>query len=196
MTRVLAFSDLHADPRLTAAIVEAAAGADLVLGAGDFCNMRRGLAAAMAALAPVASKAVFVPGNAESAEELRAATTAHALHGDATTGAGVRVFGLGYAVPVTPFGAWSCDLTEDQAEAMLAAAGDVDVLLCHSPPKGAADVTSGGVSVGSVAIRAAVERLQPRLMLCGHIHDCWGVRGRIGRTDVVNLGPRPVWFDL
>jgi Icc-related predicted phosphoesterase len=196
MTRVLGFSDLHADPALSAGIVAASGAADVVLGAGDFCNMRRGLAGAMAMLAPVADKAVFVPGNAESAEELRAATAATVLHGQAAVLAGVRVFGLGHAVPVTPFGAWSCDLTEAQAEAILAAAGEVDVLLCHAPPKGLGDVTSGGLSVGSVAIRAAVARLQPQLMLCGHIHDSRGVRGRIGRTEVVNLGPRPVWFDL
>lgn len=196
MTRVMAFSDLHADPMLAAGIVTAAAGAELVLGAGDFCNMRKGLPAAMAGLAPLAGKAVFVAGNAESADELRAATTATVLHGQSATVAGVRIFGLGYAVPVTPFGAWSCDLTETEAEALLALAGDIDVLLCHAPPKGVGDVTSGGASVGSVAIRAAVERLQPRLMLCGHIHDSWTARGRIGRTEVVNLGPRPVWFDL
>jgi Icc-related predicted phosphoesterase len=196
MTRVLAFSDLHGDARLTARIVAAAGAADLVLGAGDFCNMRRGLPQAMAALAPLAPKAVFVPGNAESEAELRAATGATVLHGQAAAVGGLRIFGLGHAVPLTPFGAWSCDMSEAEAAVLLAAATAVDVLLCHAPPKGLADVTWSGDSVGSVAIRAAVERLQPRLMLCGHIHDSWGSRGMIGRTEVVNLGPRPVWFDL
>jgi Icc-related predicted phosphoesterase len=196
MTRVLAFSDLHADPRLTARIVAAAGAADLVLGAGDFFNMRQGLPQAMAALAPLAPKAVLVPGNAESEAELRAATGATVLHGQTATVAGLRIFGLGHAVPLTPFGAWSCDMSEAEAAVLLAAATAVDVLLCHAPPKGLADVTWSGESVGSVAIRAAVERLQPRLMLCGHIHDSWGTRGMIGRTEVVNLGPRPVWFDL
>jgi Icc-related predicted phosphoesterase len=50
--------------------------------------------------------------------------------------------------------------------------------------------------VGSVAIRAAIERLQPQLAVCGHVHDSWGQTGTIGRTHVVNLGPTVNWFDV
>ena len=76
MTRILAFSDVHMSRGRMADIVEAAPQADLVIGAGDFCNARQGLDQAMQMLAPIASKAIYVPGNAESAEELRAATDA------------------------------------------------------------------------------------------------------------------------
>lgn len=192
MVRILAFSDLHADARAAAALVAAGAGVDLVIGAGDFCNARRGLAAALALLAPLAPKAVWVPGNAESAAELRAAAgPARVLHGEAAEIAGLRLFGLGHAVPVTPFGAWSCDLTEAEAAALLAPLDAVDILVSHSPPKGVADRSSAGASLGSVAVRAAIERAAPRYCLCGHIHESWGVSGRIGRTEVHNLGPRP-----
>jgi Icc-related predicted phosphoesterase len=34
------------------------------------------------------------------------------------------------------------------------------------------------------------------LLLCGHVHDCWGQRGRIGKTQVVNLGPGVTWFEV
>jgi len=196
--RLLAFSDLHLSRRHAADLVAASAEADLVIGAGDFCNMRQGLDEAMALLSDLAAPMVAVPGNCESAGELRAAAArgTRVLHGEAVEVGGLRLFGLGYGVPVTPFGAWSCDLAEEEAAAMLAACDAADVLVLHSPPKGVADVTSAGVSVGSTAIRAAIERLQPRLALCGHIHDCWGQEGRIGATRVVNLGPRPHWFDI
>ena len=196
MTRILAFSDLHGSAVAAARLVEAAADADLVIGAGDFCNMRHGLGEAMALLAPLAGKAVFVPGNAESADELRAATTALVLHGQAATRGGLRLFGMGYGVPVTPFGAWSCDLTEAAAAAMLAGMGATDILITHAPPKGVADRSLHGQSLGSTAIRAAIERLQPGYCLCGHIHDSWGQRGMIGVTEVINLGPDPVWIEL
>ena len=196
MTRILAFSDMHRSRRCAAEIVEAAAQADLVIGAGDFCTMREGLEEAMALLAPTEAKAVYVPGNAESAGELRAATGAAVLHGEALERDGVRLFGLGYGVPTTPFGAWSCDLSEEEAEAMLLAMGEADILVSHSPPKGVADETSAGQSVGSTAVRAAIERVQPRLCLCGHIHDSWGRSGLIEETEVHNLGPRAHWFEL
>lgn len=197
MIRILAFSDMHMSRRCAAEIVAAAGEADLVIGAGDFCNQRRGLAEAMEMLAPVLSKAVLVPGNAESADELRAAAPdATVLHGERVERHGLTIFGLGYAVPETPFGDWSCDLSETGAEALLAAADGADLMVVHSPPKGVADLTSAGKSVGSVAIRAAIERVQPRLAFCGHIHDSWGTTGLIGATQVHNLGPTANWFEL
>lgn len=93
------------------------------------------------------------------------------LHGGATHAAGLTIFGLGYGVPTTPFGDWSCDLTEAQAGSMLTGLDGADIMVSHSPPKGVADQTSAGVSVGSTAVRAAIERAQPKLCLCGHIHD-------------------------
>ncbi len=196
MTLLVAFSDLHCRHDLADEILRAAADADLVIGAGDFGHMRKRTAETLGWLEPIADKAVYVPGNAESVEELRAATTARVLHGEATEMAGLKIFGLGYGVPLTPFGSWSCDLTEAAAAQLLAGIGEVDILVTHSPPRGVADKTSSGSSVGSEAVRAAIERAQPRLALCGHIHDSWGIRGRIGATEVVNLGPRPVIFEL
>ena len=196
--RILAFSDLHLARAPAAALVEASHDADLVIGAGDFCNMRHGLAEAMDLLDGITAPFVAVPGNAESFKELQAAANQgmRVLHGTGVDVNGLHVFGLGYGVPVTPFGAWSCDLSEDQAAEMLGPCETADILVLHSPPKGVADVTSGGQSVGSTAIYEAIERIQPRLAFCGHIHDSWGQTGRIGDTQVVNLGPRPNWFDL
>ena len=196
--KLLAFSDLHATPRRAEALVAAAAEADLVIGAGDFCNMRHGLAEALALLDGITAPLVLVPGNAESFDELRdaAPSDAHVLHGSAVTLQGVEMFGLGYGVPRTPFGDWSCDLSEPQAQDLLDRCTSADILIVHSPPKGIADRTSTGLSVGSTAIHAAIERVQPKLALCGHIHDSWGETGQIGATRVVNLGPVPNWFEL
>ena len=196
--KILAFSDLHHSRRRAEALVEAGKDADLVIGAGDFCNMREGLPEAMNLLSGIAAPMVVVPGNAESVDELTDA--AHAgttvLHGAGVEIGGVRLFGLGYGVPPTPFGAWSCDLTEGHAAEMLARCDGADILILHSPPKGVADLTSGGISVGSTAIREAIERIEPDLAVCGHIHDSWGQTGQVGRTRVVNLGPTVNWFEV
>ena len=196
--KILAFSDLHHSWARAEEIVAAASAADLVIGAGDFCNMREGLPEAMGLLAGISAPMVVVPGNAESYAELSDAAPAgtHVLHGHGVEIDGLRIFGLGYGVPVTPFGAWSCDLTEVQARQMLADCDRADILVLHSPPKGVVDRTSGGLSVGSVAIYEAIGRIAPDLALCGHIHDAWGQTGMIGRTKVVNLGPFANWVEL
>lgn len=196
--RLLAFSDLHLARARAADLVAASADADLVIAAGDLGGARDGLDRAIEMLAGLAAPVVAVPGNGESLDELLAAAPAGwtILHGQGTQMGGLRLFGLGYGVPVTPFGDWSCDLTEDAAAAMLATCDGADIVITHSPPKGIADRPSAGLSVGSVAIRDAIARLQPQLALCGHVHESWGRRGRIGRSEVVNLGPTVNWFEV
>jgi Icc-related predicted phosphoesterase len=196
--KLLAFSDLHLARARAADLVVASAEADLVVGAGDFCNARQGLAEAMELLSDITAPMVMVAGNAESADELRAAAPASAqvLHGNGVTLEGVTFWGLGGGVPETPFGAWSWDLSEEDAEALLEPCERADVLVTHSPPKGLGDLTSTGLSVGSTAIRAAIERLQPKLSLFGHVHEAWGARGQIGRTDCANLGPMANFFEV
>jgi len=196
--KILAFSDLHMARARSAEIVKASTDADLVIGAGDFCNHRTGLDEAMEMLKDITTSMIVVPGNAESADELRAAARPNmtVLHAESTIHEGLTLFGLGYGIPTTPFGAWSCDLSEKEAEALLAPCTAADILILHAPPKGMADETSDGLSVGSTAIRDAISRIQPKLAVCGHIHDSWGSTGQIGATKVVNLGPRPNWFDI
>jgi Icc-related predicted phosphoesterase len=194
---MLLFSDVHSDQQACRAIVEQASEVDLVIGAGDFCNMRRGLQAVIDTLSAIETPTVLVPGNAESESELRDACAdwpaATVLHGDAETVAGVDVVGIGGGIPVTPFGDWSYDLTEDEARTLLE---DVSlsgtsggVLVSHSPPKGLVDRDSSGTSLGSVAIREAIDRLQPELVVCGHIHGSWEEQETIGDTTVINAGP-------
>ncbi|PJE33951.1 serine/threonine protein phosphatase [Pseudooceanicola lipolyticus] len=196
--KILAFSDLHLARKAAAVLVAESRAADLVIGAGDFCSMRQGLDEAMELLSGITAPIIAVPGNAESAEELRAAALPNmtVLHGERADSGGLRFFGLGNAVPETPFGGWSCDIGEAEATRLLAPCDRADVLVLHSPPKGVADSTSAGMSVGSQAIHDAISRLQPRLALCGHIHDSWGQSGMIGATKVVNLGPTPNWFEV
>lgn len=196
--RILCFSDLHHSARKAQVLVDASSGADLVIGAGDFCNMRQDLKGAMGLLSDLNAPMIAVPGNAESAAELTKAASPGTivLHGTGCVAQGLQIYGLGYGVPHTPFGDWSCDLSEEEAAALLVPCQSADILVLHSPPKGIADRTSQGHSVGSVAIYDAVERIQPQIALCGHIHDSWGQRGHIGQCEVINLGPAPVWLEL
>ena len=195
--KILAFSDVHCDHAACKALVAAAPEADLIIGAGDFAQRRAGLAETMAILAPFASKAIYVAGNNETPEELRAATSAEVLHGQITSRLGLKIYGLGGAIPALNITAFqSFDIPEAEAAPLLEASTGADIVICHSPPKGLADTMAGRGSMGSVEIRKTIERVQPRLMLCGHIHDCWGARGYIGQTKVANLGPGVNWIEL
>ncbi|MFW6200321.1 MAG: metallophosphoesterase family protein, partial [Gemmatimonadota bacterium] len=87
-----------------------------------------------------------------------------------------------------PFGPWSWDFSEDDARKLLAGCPEGGVLVSHSPPYGHIDV-SRGEHQGSRAVLEAVEESQPRLVVCGHIHSCWGQESRVGGSRVINAGP-------
>lgn len=200
--KLLLFSDLHCDVEAAERIVRRASdeAVDVAVGAGDFANLRRGIERTISVLRRLPCPAVLVPGNSESKDELQAACgewpDAYVLHGTGTNLHGVAFFGLGGAVPVTPFGSWSYDLTEQQAEELLADCPPGCVLVTHSPPRGVVDTPGGGGHLGSETIRAAVARLQPRLVVCGHIHQSGGQCERLGTTAVVNAGPAGVLWNL
>jgi Icc-related predicted phosphoesterase len=196
--KLLAFSDLHRDRRRAERLVDMAQEADVVIGAGDFATMHQGLASTIEALSTIAVPAVLVPGNAETDIELWQACaswpSAHVLHGQAKEIAGLEFFGLGGAVPPTPF-PWSFDLSEDEAAAKLESCPDGAILVLHSPPKGYLDEAQGR-HLGSEAVLATIERRRPVLAVCGHVHPCWGREATVGTTPVVNVGPEGRFFDI
>jgi Icc-related predicted phosphoesterase len=198
--KLLLFSDLHASETAAVNVARLARNVDVLVGAGDFGNARRDIDRCLKILKMVDKPAVLVAGNNESTEELRAASadwpSAVVLHGDAVDIGGVTFFGLGGGVPVTPFGSWSYDFTEDQARALLASCPPEAVLVSHSPPKGILDQSSSGASLGSVAVREAIDRTRPRLVVCGHIHASGGKQESIGGTVVVNAGPAGMIFEF
>lgn len=198
--RLLCVSDLHADLAACGRVVERSSDADCVVLAGDFARQHRMLGETIDALRAIERPCVLVPGNNERPDALRDAcagwANARVLHGEGVEIGGVPFFGLGAGVPVTPFGAWSFDLTEAQAETLLAGCPGGCVLVSHSPPKGHGDTRSTGESVGSTAVLAAIARCRPALVVCGHVHDSWGYDGRVGPTRIVNAGPRGVVVDV
>jgi Icc-related predicted phosphoesterase len=197
--RILAFSDLHQDLDGARALVERSGDFDVVIGAGDFASIHRGLEETIAALEPIETPTILIPGNNETADALREAaagwSAATVLHGETTEIGGTEFFGLGAGIPTTPWD-WSFDLTEDEAEELLEGCPHGAVLVVHSPPQGHCDKSSAGDHLGSHAILDAIARREPPLAVCGHIHEAWGQRSQIGPTEIANLGPAGAEFEL
>ena len=62
---------------------------------------------------------------------------------------------------------------------------DSSVLVVHSPPRGVLDEAFGRFHAGCRRLYQLVVQCQPRLVLCGHIHERPGI-ATIGQTTVVN----------
>ena len=71
----------------------------------------------------------------------------------------------------------------------------LDILLCHQPPYKILDKVSfkqapkhwKGKHAGSKVILDYIKKHQPKLVLCGHIHEGKG-EAKIGRSRIINLG--------
>ena len=62
------------------------------------------------------------------------------------------------------------------------------ILISHNPPKDTlCDVINGGIHVGSTALREFIEKKQPTICICGHIHEACNT-DYIRDTLIINPG--------
>ncbi|RYD83094.1 MAG: metallophosphoesterase [Sphingobacteriales bacterium] len=81
---------------------------------------------------------------------------------------------------------------------------DTDILITHGPSFGILDTTQDGKNVGCEELMNAINIIQPKIHLCGHIHEAYGKRQHNQTTfinaSVLNINYRlvnkPIVFDL
>jgi len=105
---------------------------------------------------------------------------------------GVGLMGVGLSAP-TPF-ATPSEVPDETLAAWLdetfAKAEKFDKLMVavHEPPQNTkVDIIGAGQHVGSPSVRAFIERVQPDIVLTGHIHESRAM-DMIGTTQVFNPG--------
>jgi hypothetical protein len=143
---------------------------------------------------PLAPRVVALAGNMDSpAIDARLVELGVSIDGRGVVLGEVGVFGVS-AAPRSPLHT-PYELDDDELRRRIEAGFDavrdcrVRIFCPHAPPEGTAcDRLRSGQHVGSKAIRAFVEREQPDIVLCGHIHESRGV-DRIGKTQIANPGP-------
>jgi Icc-related predicted phosphoesterase len=192
--RLLGITDLHDNRAALERILAHAGPVDLILLGGDLTDFGQSKDAEQIVRRAQQSGAqvLAVAGNCDSAAiERRLVELGVSLFRQGVVLHGVGLQGLSAMPP------WRGDMyqfTENElAQALeagyqqIAGAGQ-HVVLSHPPPHAThVDRTFHGQNVGSTALREFIERVQPVLVLCGHIHEGRGTES-IGRTLVVNCG--------
>jgi Icc-related predicted phosphoesterase len=119
----------------------------------------------------------FVPGNHDLQD---AATEIDGINCDGRVDdvAGLRVAGFGGAGPGR-FGfpyEWDEPEADERLRRLLDGVERLDILISHTPPaRTGLDRTARGEHVGSESVRRWITTARPRLLVCGHIHEGWGV---------------------
>lgn len=168
---------------------------DLLLIGGDITTggQPEDATAAVRRWQTLAPRLLAVAGNMDSeAIDVQLSLLGVGLNGRGYGFGDVGVFGVS-AAPLsalkTPY-----ELDEDALAAKIEAGWkdvrdfQLTVFCPHAPPAHTrCDRLPTGEHVGSVAVRQFIERSQPTVVLCGHIHESRG-SDRIGRSRIVNPG--------
>ncbi len=106
------------------------------------------------------------------------------LHKKKVTINGVSFVGLGGTIPV-PFCSKICLREKRLIEETDYLIERDSVLVSHPPPYGTLDEGFGNLHAGSRGLRRLILEKQPRMLICGHIHERPGV-AFLAKTIVVN----------
>ncbi len=127
--------------------------------------------------------ALIIHGNMDSvgiADRITGIDNAVFLHNRATEYNGVSFVGIGGGSPeggmVTPVNGGDTRPIDEVS---------CDVLVSHVPPRGVKDAAMLGRRIGSPWIRSFIVERQPRVVLCGHVHEDRG-HAWLNDTMVVN----------
>jgi len=197
--RLLAISDIHGNRTQLRHILSRASPADVIALAGDLTHLGS-------------------PDEAEEAVELCRRHTPLVLtvtgncddeliekhmtrNGNSLTGAGRIVDGVGFfgVSAAQPFIGNTWEVGEGvlaewaQRGYQAVAQAKRKVLVSHPPPYGFVDMSYHRSHGGSRAIRAALDRYDIALVVCGHIHEARGM-ARYNDTLIINCGPAWMGF--
>lgn len=179
--KLIAAADLHGKGDRLRAIAEqvVAQQADVLVIAGDLAG-RRTVVKITEKLAKLVIPVLVVTGNSDAPTllgEMRKYDNLIDLHLHQIQVAGVPFIGLSGTVPL-PFynkiGFREKKLLQQLQQVM----SNPMILVTHTPPRYSVDKVLGRFHAGSNGLKRLIDQTQPRLVLCGHIHEAAGVAYR------------------
>ncbi len=159
---------------------------DVLVIAGDITDHREP-AAYIRRLNNLPAPVLTVRGNMDAQETerlLEQCPNVTSLHQKKVTINGVSFVGMSGTIPV-PFSSRICLREKQMIESMEHLINADSVLVAHPPPYGTLDEGLGNLHAGSKGLRRLLLEKQPKMLICGHIHEKPGW-AFIERTLVVN----------
>ncbi len=198
--KLLAITDIHGRTNYDSEINSILNDADLVVIAGDITNFggKNDALSVLNTIKTLNQNLLAVPGNCDQREVIELLTTEGInLHGEIREIDNICFFGIGGS-GFTPFNTPQ-EYSDEQIGLLLGnyrRTNRIQIFVSHAPPLNTrVDRTLMGIHVGSRHIRSFIEKNQPDLCICGHIHEARGT-DRIGKTIIVNPGPFPKHYAL
>jgi hypothetical protein len=144
-------------------------------------------------------KVVLIPGNHETvatADFLAELYGAKNLHGYSIKAGDVGLFGAGGA----NIGLFR--LSESELFELLKKGNDYlkdmkkKIMVTHVHPTGTMMEKFTQFFPGSKGVKKAVDKFQPDILLCSHVHEAEGIEEMVGKTRVINVGKKGKIIEL
>ena len=200
--RILAAGDLHSDATLAEKLADKAhkEHVDLVILTGDITHFDQLSDHMMSPFVKRKLKVLFVPGNHDSfatADFLAQMYGVKNIHGYSVKYKEVGIFGCGGA-HVGP----STNLDEKEMMQYLEQGfKNIEslkkkIMVTHVHPAGSTGEKMSAFLKGSTAVKKAIEKFHPDVLLCSHVHEAEGLEEVIGKTKVINVGRKGKVIEL
>ena len=190
--KILAFTDLHANFKAFKSIENLVKqeDPDLLIDCGDISIFENELEYLVSRIAELGKKCLIIHGNHESSGRFAEACKEHKniifLHNNVQRIGKYLFFGWGgggFSLRDKAFEEAAkksmTDLRKD----------DKIILLTHAAPYGTDVDYLFGEHAGNKSIRKFIEKYNPIIALCGHLHENNGKSDKIASTKVINPGP-------
>ncbi len=185
--KILHISDIHGRVENFSLVEKHLHSCQLVAISGDLTHMGDQLALSKILQYLPLEKTVAVLGNCDYPSSLKTLQSAGiSIDGEIKTFAGYQICGYGGSLP-TPIDTPNM-LSEQEFGQVLGSFASPNILITHQPAFGTkADLSPDQKHTGSKSIWRYIESVQPKLALCGHMHEAQSI-SKIGKTTVVNSG--------
>lgn len=198
--KLIAISDIHGRTNFDKKVVTVMADADLVVIAGDITNFggKDEAYQVLSEIKKINKNILGVSGNCDRPEVIEVLKSEGInLQDEIREVREIQFFGIGGS-GYTPFNTPQ-EYSDNDFERIInkyIKRCKTGVLISHSPPlRTKVDRTLLGIHAGNKIIREFIEKYQPDLCICGHIHEARNTE-KIGKTIIVNPGPFPKFYAM
>ena len=195
--KILALGDVHGDTKKIQEFADKAKKekVDLVILTGDITNFNTSTENLIGPFKKAGKKVLLIPGNHEpiaTADFLAELYDIKNIHGYSVKYKDVGIFGAGGSSIVGP----SPKIPKQEMFDLLKKGFDKirylekKIMVTHEHPTGTVIEKLTQFFPGSSAIRMAVEKFHPDILLCSHVHEADGLEEKIGNTRVISVGKK------
>ena len=193
---ILVFSDIHGDMEFLSIVENDIRQADIIMLSGDITHFgrERQVKKICDTFTVLNKNLVAIPGNCDY-PEVNQYLVKQNMSLDCRFFVQDNIFFMGVGGSLPCPGKTPNEYSEEDFAVMLDETVSANskglpiILLMHQPPFNTlTDQLSDGFHLGSHSIRQFVEKYQPLVCFCGHIHESIGI-DTIGKTTIVNPGP-------